>query len=65
VASTIELAHRLGLRVVAEGVEDEPTLRHLRSLDCDVSQGYLHSRPLPAGDLARWVAAHRSPVPVR
>jgi diguanylate cyclase (GGDEF)-like protein len=62
VASTIELAHRLGLRVVAEGVEDEPTLRHLESLDCDVSQGYLHSRPLPADALAGWLAGQSSPL---
>jgi diguanylate cyclase len=64
VASTIELAHRLGLHVVAEGVEDEATLRHLQSLDCDTSQGYLHSRPLPADQLARWFAANGSPLPV-
>jgi diguanylate cyclase len=64
VASTIELAHRLGLHVVAEGVEDEATLRHLQSLDCDTSQGYLHSRPLPADEFARWFAANGSPLPV-
>jgi len=62
VASTIELAHRLGLRVVAEGVEDEATLGHLRSLDCDTSQGYLHSRPLPADQLEQWLARAGSPV---
>jgi diguanylate cyclase (GGDEF)-like protein len=62
VASTVELAHRLGLRVVAEGVEDEATLRHLRSLDCDVSQGYLHARPLPAEQLGCWLAAHTPAV---
>jgi diguanylate cyclase (GGDEF)-like protein len=64
VASTIELAHRLGLRVVAEGVEDEATLRHLTSLDCDTSQGYLHSGPAPADEFARWFAAHGTPVAV-
>jgi diguanylate cyclase (GGDEF)-like protein len=62
VASTIELAHRLGLRVVAEGVEDEATLRRLESLDCDTSQGYLHSRPLPADQLEQWLARAGSPV---
>lgn len=56
VASTIELAHRLDLRVVAEGVEDEPTLRRLETLDCDVSQGYLHAKPLPADQLVAWLA---------
>jgi diguanylate cyclase len=64
VASTIELAHRLGLRVVAEGVEDEATLRHLQSLDCDISQGYLHARPLPADQLAGWFAEQGSPLAV-
>ena len=56
VASTIRLAHQLGLRVVAEGVEDPATLVHLRALDCDESQGYLHSPPLPAAELEQWLA---------
>ena len=55
VASTVRLAHQLGLRVVAEGVEDPATLVHLRGLDCDESQGYLHSPPLPAAELERWL----------
>lgn len=55
IASTIDLAHRLGLGVVAEGVEDERTLAHLRSLGCDTSQGYLHSPALPAPVLERWL----------
>jgi EAL domain-containing protein (putative c-di-GMP-specific phosphodiesterase class I) len=65
VASTIELAHRLGLRVIAEGVEDEATLRHLRSLGCDTSQGYLHARPLPADELGQWLARVRTAAPLR
>jgi EAL domain-containing protein (putative c-di-GMP-specific phosphodiesterase class I) len=63
VASTVALAHRLGLRVVAEGVEDQATLRHLESLDCDVSQGYLHARPLPADRFEQWLAATAVPAP--
>jgi diguanylate cyclase (GGDEF)-like protein len=55
VASTIDLSHRLGLRVVAEGVEDEPTLARLRALGCDTSQGFLHSPALPAPVLERWL----------
>ena len=51
VSSTIELAHRLGLRVVAEGVEQPATLHRLQALGCDESQGYLHSRPVPAAEL--------------
>jgi len=46
--SIIDLAHNLGHRVVAEGVEDLATLELLRSLGCDVAQGYLFSRPGPA-----------------
>jgi diguanylate cyclase (GGDEF)-like protein len=48
VQSTIELAHSLGLRVVAEGVEDVATLDLLRSLGCDLAQGYLISKPQQA-----------------
>jgi EAL domain-containing protein (putative c-di-GMP-specific phosphodiesterase class I) len=54
VAATVELAHRLGLRLVAEGVEDAATLRALEALGCDESQGYLHARPQPADELAAW-----------
>jgi EAL domain-containing protein (putative c-di-GMP-specific phosphodiesterase class I) len=55
VASTIALAHRLGLRVVAEGVEHAATLAHLAELGCDESQGYLHSAPVPAEGLEDWL----------
>jgi EAL domain-containing protein (putative c-di-GMP-specific phosphodiesterase class I) len=55
VASTIALAHRLGLRVVAEGVEHAATLAHLAALDCDESQGCLHSAPVPADRLEVWL----------
>jgi EAL domain-containing protein (putative c-di-GMP-specific phosphodiesterase class I) len=55
VRSTIELGHRLGLTVVAEGVEDRLTLELLAELGCDQAQGYYLSRPLPAEDIADWV----------
>ena len=48
VRSTIDLAHNLGLRVVAEGVETEATLKQLCLLGCDQAQGYFLSRPIPA-----------------
>lgn len=47
VRSTIDLAHNLGLTVIAEGVEDESTLLMLREMGCDSAQGYFISRPLP------------------
>jgi len=56
VASTIALAHTLGLRVTAEGVEDHATWERLAALGCDRAQGYYLSPPLPPDALARWVA---------
>ena len=57
VRSTIDLARHLGLDVVAEGVESEEVLDVLVALDCDVAQGFLLSRPLPADQLDGWLAA--------
>ncbi len=51
VRSTIDLTHALGLRMVAEGVEDEPTLAVLRDLGTDLVQGWHVGRPVPAADL--------------
>jgi diguanylate cyclase (GGDEF)-like protein len=56
VQSTIDLAHNLGLTVVAEGVETDETWRRLRTLGCDVAQGWLIGRPLPAADFANWLS---------
>ena len=55
VRSTINLGHDLGLNVVAEGVEDERTLKQLELLGCDLAQGYHLSRPLPAEAFAGWL----------
>ena len=52
IRSTIELAHALRLRVVAEGIEDAATLELLRELRCDIAQGYFIGRPAPAENLA-------------
>ena len=54
VRAIIDLADVLGLRVVAEGVEDEATLIGLAALGCDVAQGFYFARALPAADLAQW-----------
>ena len=51
IRATIELGHAMGLRVVAECIEDQITLDLLRELGCDVGQGFLISRPLPADHL--------------
>jgi EAL domain-containing protein (putative c-di-GMP-specific phosphodiesterase class I) len=55
VRSTIDLAHNLGLRVVAEGIEDERSLARLRSMGCDEAQGYFMSRPLAEDKLRAWL----------
>ena len=55
VRSSIELAHNLGMQVVAEGVEDGATLRWLRRNGCDLVQGYYISRPQTAEKLQQWL----------
>jgi diguanylate cyclase (GGDEF)-like protein len=55
VRSTIELAHSMNLRVVAEGVESAEAWNLLRRLGCDYAQGYLISRPMPASDVPAFV----------
>ncbi|MEV2239897.1 EAL domain-containing protein [Micromonospora sp. NPDC049891] len=59
VRSTIELAKALGLRVVAEGVEDERTWRMLHAAGCDAAQGWFYARPMPAEELVAWLARYR------
>jgi EAL domain-containing protein (putative c-di-GMP-specific phosphodiesterase class I) len=51
VRSTVDLGHNLGLRVIAEGVETEESWDRLRELGCDVAQGFLLSRPVPAEEI--------------
>jgi diguanylate cyclase len=64
VHSVISLAHDLGLRVVAEGVETEPALVRLQALGCDVAQGYYLAKPMPADQVAEWMSAW-SPKPAK
>jgi EAL domain-containing protein (putative c-di-GMP-specific phosphodiesterase class I) len=56
VRSTIELAHNLGLQVVAEGVEDQLSYHQLAGLGCDLAQGYYMGRPMPAAEFDAWLA---------
>ncbi len=55
VTSTIDLAHHLGMRAVAEGVEDVSLLSELQTLGCDAAQGYGIHRPAPGPDLTAWL----------
>jgi EAL domain-containing protein (putative c-di-GMP-specific phosphodiesterase class I) len=55
VEHTVALAHALGLRLVAEGVEDDATGEVLGRLGCDIAQGYAIARPMPVDDFVRWL----------
>jgi EAL domain-containing protein (putative c-di-GMP-specific phosphodiesterase class I) len=57
VRSAVELGHNLGLDVVAEGVETHDCLDVLTDMGCDMGQGFLFARPMPADDLLAWSAA--------
>ncbi|MFG0381596.1 putative bifunctional diguanylate cyclase/phosphodiesterase [Pseudomonas sp. zbq_18] len=67
VRSTIEMSHALGLRVVAEGIEQRATLELLAAWGCDIAQGYLIGKPLPAQAfeqwLQQWQGSHLAKVP--
>jgi len=54
VRSTIDLAHNLGLSVVAEGIENAAVYAQLAELDCNEGQGYHMGRPLPVAEFAVW-----------
>lgn len=60
VESTIELAHKLGMKVVAEGIETAAALHELRLLRCDVGQGFFIKKPIPLGVLMGWLAQHEN-----
>ena len=64
VRSTIDLAHNLGITVVAEGVENGQVWNMLRDLDCDHAQGFHMGRPMPVSELptwsTRWASARRA-----
>jgi EAL domain-containing protein (putative c-di-GMP-specific phosphodiesterase class I) len=55
VRTCIILGHELSMRVVAEGVETEENLEFLKQMGCDIAQGYLIARPMPASELMEWV----------
>ena len=61
VRAVVDIAHTLGLRVVAEGTEHEEQLVELRTLGVDEVQGYLHARPMPASEVSSWLREHSAP----
>jgi EAL domain-containing protein (putative c-di-GMP-specific phosphodiesterase class I) len=63
VRSTVDLGRNLGLRVVAEGVEDPQTLQELDAIGCDAIQGYYISRPVPPDDVIHWLEQKQAATP--
>jgi EAL domain-containing protein (putative c-di-GMP-specific phosphodiesterase class I) len=63
VRSTVDLTHALGLRMVAEGVENEHTLAILHDLGCDLVQGWHLGRPMPAAGFEEFLAARSTTGP--
>ena len=61
VRSTVDLAHNLGLSVVAEGVETAKAWKLLQALGCDEAQGYFVAKPMPEALFANWVSEWRAP----
>ena len=59
VRSIIDLAHNLGLSVVAEGVETQEVLDHLNRLGCDIAQGYLIAKPMPANEFEKFLQNYK------
>lgn len=57
--SAIEMGHRLNVKTVAEGVENQEDWDLLRTLGCDLVQGYMIARPMPAIDLPQWIKSNR------
>jgi len=59
VQSTIDLAHNLGLTVIAEGVENQNVMQRLRKLKCNFAQGYHIARPMFRDELVQWLKAYK------
>jgi diguanylate cyclase (GGDEF)-like protein/PAS domain S-box-containing protein len=55
IETIVALSHRLGIEVIAEGVETTEQLAYLRTIGCNYAQGYLFSRPMPASEVAKFV----------
>jgi diguanylate cyclase (GGDEF)-like protein/PAS domain S-box-containing protein len=58
VRAIITMAHSLGLKVIAEGVEEYDQLSFLKNNDCDYAQGYFFSRPIPVNEFSKWLLEH-------
>jgi diguanylate cyclase (GGDEF)-like protein len=62
VRTTVDLAHQIGVTVVAEGIESEAVASELRSIGCDVGQGFFLGKPMPAAAFTTWLRDHDRPM---
>jgi EAL domain-containing protein (putative c-di-GMP-specific phosphodiesterase class I)/GGDEF domain-containing protein len=58
VEAAVTLAHKMGMKTIAEGVEDQSAYKLLADLGCDIAQGFMISRPLPAAEFEKWLAQY-------
>jgi diguanylate cyclase (GGDEF)-like protein len=65
VRAIVDLGRHLGLEVVAEGIEDQPTWDLLSSMGCDLGQGWHHGRPMPAAEFVPWLRARPGDAELR
>jgi EAL domain-containing protein (putative c-di-GMP-specific phosphodiesterase class I) len=65
VKSTIRLGQGIDMTIVAEGLQDENTLKMLRHFGCDLGQGYLFSQPLPLKEFTEWLKTSVWGIPHR
>jgi diguanylate cyclase (GGDEF)-like protein len=63
VRTTVDLAHKLGVTVVAEGIESEAVCAELRAIGCDIGQGFFLGRPMTAAAFTRWLRDQGGPLP--
>lgn len=64
VSSTIQLAHNLGLKVTAEGIEDISLVSRLHEMGCDKGQGFFFCKPIPVNELQSWLTLHERQAPI-
>ena len=62
VTAIIQIARSLGLRTIAEGVDDATLANELRFMGCNEAQGYLYSRPLPAREFEQWLQRYSADI---
>lgn len=60
IESTIEMAHKLGILVIAEGIENQAAIDYLKSIGCDQGQGFYYAKPMSAEEFAKWIKVNPS-----